>query len=112
MMSNNEEYKLDLTEYNKLKELLVRFGVPFEENVTEHIKDYKHYQLVYPSNENRLSDAVIGFGTYGWTAGLLEQMGLLPDDYKSDIVEGWLDAETIFKRWAEDYGFFIKGIEI
>lgn len=103
--------QIDLTEYNKLKELLIRHQIPFEENVQTVFKELKHYQLVYPDNETHKSDVVIGLGTYGWQSGLLEQMGLLPNSV-ADSVEGWVDAETVFKRWAEDYGFFVKGMEI
>lgn len=103
---------IDLTEYLKLKELLIKHNIPFEEVVRTVFKDTKHYQLIYPCDgKGRKSDVVIGLGTYGWRSGLLEQAGLLPNTV-IDGVEGYLDAETVFKRWAEDFGFFVKGMEI
>lgn len=108
------EFDFDLTEYNKLKELLVKYDIPFEERITPYFKHVNHYQLIYPCDgPNRKSDVVIGLGTYGSRDGLLEQMGLLPDDETIDSdVQGWLDAETVFKRWAEDFGFFVRGMNI
>lgn len=105
------ESGIDLTEMDKLKQMLEKNNIPFEEN--EVCNSWFHnYQICYPSVKNRKSDVVIGIGTYGYEDGLLEQMGLLGDDCLEDDVQGWLDAETVFKRWAEDFGFFVKGMDI
>lgn len=102
MPTINIDFNIDLTEYNKLKQMLTDAGIPFEEKVRDYFKDTKHYQLIYPSEAHRLSDIVIGFGTYGAEKGLLEQMGLIPSKSSCDV-EGWLDAETIFRRWQNHY---------
>lgn len=113
MQAGLSEISIDLTEFNKLKKLLIKHEIPFEERTIDGIKGYEHHQIIYPCDgEQRKSDAVIGLGTYGYQHGLLEQMGLIPQDECLDDVQGWLDAETIFKRWAEDFGFFVKGMDI
>jgi len=101
---------INLTEYNKLKELLTMHGIPFEERVRPLFKGLNHYQLIYPKDgPERKSDVVIGLGTYGAKDGLLEQMGLIPaEEYIDDDVQGWLDAETVFKRWKNDYNSSIN----
>lgn len=58
---------------------------------------YEHHEIYYPNLEIHLCDAVISTSSYGSDQGLLEMMGLLPDDAK-DFIEGWLDAKTIFNR--------------
>lgn len=108
------ESGIDLTEMDKLRQLLLDNGIPFEERVV-HNQWFHNYQICYPSakDRERKSDVVIGVGTYGSEEGLLEQMGLLPnEDALDDDVQGWLDAETVFRRWAEDFGFFVKGMNI
>ena len=116
---------VDLTEYIKLKYLLTFFEVPFEEKVTEEAKDVKEYydkvdpkgykmdrfQLFYPNARERKSDVVINGYSYGHEDGLLEQMGLIKSEFDDHDVEGHLDAMTVFKRWAEDYGYFVKGLD-
>lgn len=120
---HSEAYsRYDLSEYEKLKRMLIEHDIPFEENIVYESIDgsrrptYQRSQLIYPCDgTGRKSDAVIGFGTYGAEKGLLEQMGLIPGSVKgkkNSSIEGWLDAETIFKRWAEDFGFFVKGMEL
>ena len=96
--------QIDLTEYNKLKRMLDEAGIPYEEYVRPYFKEMKHYQLIYPCDgPSRKSDVVIGFGTYGWEQGLLEQMGLLEEPAVYNDVQGWLRSEDVFKRWSEDF---------
>lgn len=126
--------QFDLTEYNKLKELLDKYEIPYEENTDtdgestadKHFLDYIHTayglpyefrQLIYPcrDEQKRKSDVVLSWNSYGGADGLLEQMGLLPDpngDLVDGDVEGWLDAQTVFERWAEDFGYFVKGLNL
>ena len=108
----SDDIQIDLTEYNKLKGLLDKYRMPYEEVIRENFAGLPHYQLIYPRDgEDRKSDVVIGFGTYGWKDGLLEQMGLLPEnECLGEDVQGWLDARTVFARWAEDFGYFVKGM--
>jgi len=104
--------EVDLTEYNKLIELLEKHDIPFRRDVVMDCPYGKILQIVYCPYGERRSDVIIGFGTYGAEDGLLEQMGLIPNEHIEDTVQGWLDAETVFKRWAEDFGFFVKGMEV
>ena len=107
-----DKKKFDLTEFEKLVKMCADAKIPFETEkktqnmiVTDVSYDgfpYEHYEIYYPSIEVHLSDAVISFATYGREEGKLEQYGLLPEGV-GDSVEGWLDAETIFKRWEEDW---------
>ena len=107
-----EKKKFDLTEFEKLVKMCADAKIPFETEkktqnmiVTDVSYDgfpYEHYEIYYPSIEVHLSDAVISFATYGREEGKLEQYGLLPEEV-GDSVEGYLDAETIFKRWEEDW---------
>lgn len=101
--------EFDLTEFNKLKKLLKEAGIPYTE---EHTVDvhldipsidgylWERYEIYYPSREEHISDVIISYASYGREDGLLEQMNLIPD---GDSVEGYLDAETVFKRWSEDW---------
>lgn len=104
--------EVDLTEYNKLIELLEKHDIPFRRDVVMDCPYGKILQIVYCPYGERRSDVIIGFGTYGAEDGLLEQIGLLPNECLEDSVQGWLDAETVFKRWAEDFGFFVEGMEV
>lgn len=106
------ERAVDLREYNKLIELLEKHDIPFRRDVVMDSPFGKIYQIIYCPNGERRSDVVIGFGTYGAEDGLLEQMGLLSNECLGDDVQGWLDAKTVFDRWAEDFGFFVKGMEV
>lgn len=106
--------KIDLTEFNKLEQLLKEAGIPYErvdersapDVIENDIKQYghsfAHYEIFYPSVKNHISDAVIFYGSYGIEDGLLEQMGLLPPN-ATDSVQGWLTAEEIFNRWKEHF---------
>ena len=102
----------DLTELNKLEQLLREAGIPFQRTDSEKIPkeeverlDYPHYfdfhKITYPSETRPLSDVICYYGSYGWEDGLLEQMGLLPPCV--DSVQGHLTAEEVFSRWKEHY---------
>lgn len=110
----------DLTEYNKLKRMLIEHDIPFEECIhymrtNPHLRKFEceRNQLIYPCDgTGRKSDVIIGLGSYGGQEGYLEQMGLIPEGQGDGAVQGWLTAEVVFKRWAEDFGFFVKGMEL
>ena len=102
---------LDMTEFDRLAAMLEEAGIPFELEECLTAPDelaeeagapyyFEHHEIFYPSAEVHLSDAVISFGSYGHTAGALEQMGLVPG---SSDVEGWLKAETVFSRWKKHF---------
>ena len=105
-MEKRKEF--DLKEFEKLVGLMSDAKIPFEtrketlsgcENMLSFDRfPFEEYQICYPSIDVHWSDAIISFGSYGREQGLLEQMGLLPDT-EEDYVQGYLDAETIFRRW-------------
>jgi len=101
--------ELDLTEFNKLEQLLKDAGIPYEREDREDVPRkeveamglrcyFDHHEIYYPSKAEHLSDAVISYGSYGSASGLLEQMGLLPP-VTQDSVQGELFAEEVFERW-------------
>lgn len=102
----------DLTELNKLEQMLKEAGIPYEREDVERVPreevialGLSHYfdwhQLRYMRDGKKISDVVIGYGTYGHNAGLLEQMGLIPPC--GDSVQGYLTAEEVFERWKAHY---------
>ena len=102
----------DLTEFNKLEQMLKDAGIPYEREDEEVVpRDeairlgllhfFDRHEIFYPDRERHISDVVISYGTYGYSRGLLEQMGLLPPC--GDSVQGYLTAEIVFERWKAHY---------
>ena len=102
----------DLTEFNKLEQMLKNAGIPYEREDVERVPREEvirlglhHYfdwhQFRYMRNGRKVSDVVIFYGSYGFMNGLLEQMGLLPPC--GDSVQGYLTAEEVFERWKAHY---------
>jgi len=82
-------------EMDKLIPMLCKADIPF--NLAIHMG---RPQIVYPSLEDHVCDAVFHWGSYGHEKGLLEIMGLCDAE---DDVEGWLTAEEVFARISEHY---------
>lgn len=107
----------DLTQMNRLEQMLKEAGIPYEREDRESIpreevirRGYDHFydrhEIFYPDKARHISDVVCFHGTYGWEDGLLEQMGLLPDC--EDTVQGYLTAEEVFERWKKHYEEVLK----
>lgn len=84
-------------EMQKLIEMLADAGIPFQ--VTSC---WGTPQVCYPSDAERVCDAVCHSNSYGYSEDLLEIMGLV-DSAADDDVEGWLTAEEVFSRIQKDY---------
>ena len=84
-------------EMDKLIVMLCKADIPFD--LAIHMG---RPQVVYPSLENHVCDAVLHWGSYGRENGLLEIMGLVNEEVE-DSVEGWLTAEEVFARISEHY---------
>jgi hypothetical protein len=84
-------------EMDKLIPMLCKADIPFD--LAIHMG---RPQIIYPSLENHVCDAVLHWGSYGREQGLLEIMGLVDED-AGDDVEGWLTAEEVFARISEHY---------
>lgn len=102
---------IDLTEINKLENMLKEAGIPYEREDFDMVPReeaeklglpyyFEHHEIYYPSMAKHLSDAIVGYGSYGMENGLLEQMGLLPDGGGG---EGYLTADQVFARWKEHF---------
>ena len=88
-----------MSELMKLAEMLTKEGIPFEQDGTEMIA----YPAVFGK---RYSDVICRYGSYGYKEGLLEQMGLIPNEKMEELcdsVEGYLTAETVFERWKKHW---------
>lgn len=97
-MSDNKEFKSS-PEMRKLVKLLDEAKIPYEKNV-----DFDNcLQLIYPNQEQRISDVICNNYSYGHEKGLLEIMGLVDIDKVGDSVEGHLTAADVFSRWQEHY---------
>jgi len=83
-------------EMDKLIPLLCKADIPFD--LAIHMG---RPQIVYPSLESHVCDAVLHWGSYGHEQGLLEIMGLTDND--EDGVEGWMTAEEVFDRILDHY---------
>ena len=82
-------------EMDKLIPMLCKADIPFD--LAIHMG---RPQIIYPSIENCVCDAVLHWGSYGRERGLLEIMGLCDAE---DDVEGWMTAEEVFARISEHY---------
>lgn len=103
----------------KLKRMLERAEIPFDfishfdrlagaegteraQQLRDLFPDFEHYQLCYPSDDNRWISVVEGLGTYGSDDDLLEIMGgdKPYDRYKNGgpTVQGYLSARTVFNK--------------
>lgn len=97
--------RLIIEEYLKLQDMLKEAGIPFETCIRPEIVGF---QIIYPSEQERVCSVVIGAYTYGGPDGLLEIMGLLTEEESGDTVLGWLTAENVFNRiqqhWLQNGG--------
>lgn len=113
----------------KLKRMLERADIPFDfishfdrlagaegmeraQQLRDLFPDYEHYQLCYPSDDNRWISVVEGIGSYGESEDLLEIMGgdKPYDRYKNGgpTVQGFLTARTVFNKIKKHYGEEVK----
>lgn len=83
-------------EMDKLIPMLCKADIPFD--LAIHMG---RPQIIYPSIEDCVCDAVLHWGSYGREQGLLEIMGLTEN--VEDSVEGWMTAEEVFARISEHY---------
>lgn len=97
-MSDNKEFKSS-PEMRKLVKLLDEAKIPYE----KHIDFDNCLQLIYPNQEQRISDVISNNYSYGHEKGLLEIMGLVDIDKVGDSVEGHLTASDVFSRWQKHY---------
>lgn len=86
-----------MTEMEKLEKMLNVAGIPYEVAYP-----FDKPQIIYPSKENRVCDAICHRGSYGYEDGLLEIMGLV-DEEAGDEVEGYLTADDVFRRIVDHY---------
>ena len=91
-VEEEQKMKFDLREMNKLEAVLKQKGafykrIPPEDGIKEQIVVYS------PTDGRRIWDVVIGLGTYGSRAGLLE---LMYED--SGEVIGYLTAEGVIRE--------------
>ncbi len=82
-------------EMDKLIPMLCKADIPFD--LAIHMG---RPQIIYPSIEKHVCDAVLHWGSYGRENGLLEIMGLCDAE---DDVEGWLTADEVFDRILDHY---------
>lgn len=81
----------------KLASMLLSANIPFQ------FRDlYDGTQILFPSIENCIADAVCHSNSCGHEKGLLEIMGVGVQDVADDV-EGYLTAEEVFRRWSAYY---------
>lgn len=88
-------------EMQKLIKMLTEANIPFEVR-----QCWGTPQVCYPPRHygyGTICDAVCHEGSYGYSAGLLEIMGLVDFEEVGDEVEGWLTAEEVFSRIQNHY---------
>lgn len=100
LYDENGKYRLDesYTEILKLDKMLTDANIP---HTLDRFMD--GWQVIYPSKEKRVADAIQHYGSYGNTENLLEIMGLVKPSETSDSVLGHLTAEDVFNRMKEHY---------
>lgn len=93
---------IDFAEMDKLEQLLVEAGIPYEKS-----RVFGGKQLQYPcKGDARVCSVILHKGSYGRSEGLLEIMGLLTNkELECDTVAGYLTADDVFgrikKHWEE-----------
>ena len=103
-----EMQKLDkyLTEHNIKHSYQIRWP-RIEQSLPEYREGMHHdggYQIVVnDANGEYLWDAICGWGSFGFEAGLIEIMGIIVPDCVSDSVEGHLTANEVIERIEEYY---------
>lgn len=100
IFDENGKYRLDenYTEILKLDKMLTDANIP---HTLDRFLD--GWQVIYPSEEKRIADAIQHYGSYGNTENLLEIMGLVKPEETSDSVLGHLTADDVFARMSEHY---------
>lgn len=100
LYDENGKYRLDesYTEILTLDKMLTDAKIP---HTIDRFLD--GWQVIYPSEEKRIADAVQHCGSYGNTENLLEIMGLVKSEETSDSVLGHLTADDVFNRISEHY---------
>ena len=100
LYDENGKYKLDesYTEILKLDKMLTEANIP---HTLARFLD--GWQVIYPTDEERVADAIQHFGSYGNAENLIEIMGLVKPEEDSDNILGHLTAEDVFKRISEHY---------
>lgn len=101
--------------------MLERAGIPFVfrdmledmdplgycEDIKTKFIHFEHYQICYPSDDDRWISVVEGLGTYGSDDDLLEIMGgNKPYDtfvYGENHVQGYMTARSVFNRIKKHY---------
>ncbi len=95
--------KHDFSEMEKLVQLLDYEKVPFETKYERNVT-FERAQVFFPQQRDHLSDVIIIYDMLNnqpisFGAPLLEQMGLLPEEYDEGDVQGGLTAEEVCQRW-------------
>lgn len=86
--------KYDLTEFEKLIDLLIEAGIPY---IKENAYDGVQIRIFADEEKtNEIDDAIIHFGSLGSQNGLLETFIL-------NGCQGWETAEQIFEGWLGMY---------
>ena len=100
IFDENGKYRLDenYTEILKLDKMLADANIP---HTLDRFLD--GWQVIYPSEEKRIADAIQHYGSYGNTENLLEIMGLVKPEETSDSVLGHLTADDVFNRISGHY---------
>lgn len=88
----------ETTEMDKLITMLCKADIPFDLVIL-----FGRPQIVYPSMDNPVCDAVCHWGSYGSNKGLLEIMGLVDESSVGEAVEGFLTADEVFEKISEDW---------
>ena len=100
LYDENGKCKLDesYTEILKLDKMLSDAKIPHTLN-----RFLDGWQVIYPSEEKKVADAIQHFGSCGNEENLLEIMGLIKPEETEDSVLGYLTAEDVFKRMIEHH---------
>jgi hypothetical protein len=88
-----------MTEMDNLIILLNNAKIPYE--IVTHSPTLTP-MIIYPCKEKQVCDAICHKYSYGYEEGLLEMMGLIPDEV-GDSVEGYLTAKEVFNRILNHY---------
>ena len=83
-----------MEEFDKLRSLLLKNKIPFEERIINHFYKGGYPQIIYPNDNNRVCDVI----SLPDQKGKLELMGLVDEELLGENVQAYMTADEVFVR--------------
>ena len=83
-----------MKEFDKLRSLLLKNKIPFEERIINTYYHGGYPQIIYPDDNNRVCDVI----ALPEQKGKLEMMGLVDVELLGDNVQAYMTANEVFEK--------------